>query len=95
MAILSDDALRRALEGVPGWSVAKDGLTRTFRFASFGEAITFVNRTAEIAEELVHHPDLDIRYDKVRVAVTTHDAGGLTELDFRLASRLDQCADIA
>lgn len=90
MKLLEGDALERALDTAPGWSMTADGLTRTFRFGSFVEAIGFVTRAAAIAEEMGHHPDLDIRYDRVRVAVLTHDAGGVTELDFRLASRLEQ-----
>lgn len=90
MEIVAGDALKRALEEVPGWSVTGGGLTRVFRFGSFVEAIAFVNRAADIAEELGHHPDLDIRYDNVRAFLVTHDAGGITNKDFAVASRLSQ-----
>ena len=90
MEVLSGEALETALREVPGWHVEDGQLTRLLRFGSFREAIAFVNRVAELAEGLGHHPDMDIRYSRLRIAVTTHDAGGLSELDFRLARRVTQ-----
>ncbi len=89
---LSSDEVSKALESVPGWSVDNNMLTRTFRFASFVEAVGFVNTAAALAEELDHHPDIDIRYNVVYMALTSHDSAGLTELDFRLASRISDVA---
>ncbi len=67
----------------------KNQIERTFEFDDFVDAIDFVDRVAEVAEEEEHHPDIDIRYNKVRLAVSTHSKGGLTELDFNLAERID------
>ena len=78
-----DAALREA--GSP-WVRDGDRLTVEFRFATFMDAIGFVNVMADHAERLDHHPDIDIRYTTVRLVVSTHDAGGLTELDLTLAA---------
>ena len=74
------------------WDVADGMLVRTFEFESFAAAIGFVAATAIEAESMNHHPDIDIRWNKVRVALTTHDAGGLTTLDTRLATVMDVLA---
>jgi 4a-hydroxytetrahydrobiopterin dehydratase len=89
MAKLSDDEVRVALEGLPGWSREGDEITRTYELPTFPEAIAFVGRVAEVAEAADHHPDLDIRYRNVRVALTTHDSGGLTAKDVSLAGQID------
>lgn len=89
MRLLSEDEQKRALDGVPGWISDGHMLTRTFVFADFLEAMRFVNAVAGPAEELGHHPDIDIRYNKVKLALTSHDAGGLTGRDFHLASLLE------
>ena len=68
-----------------------DEIVKTFELPTFPDAIAFVGRIAERAEAADHHPDLDIRYRKVRVALSTHDAGGLTELDFDLAAEIEGC----
>jgi 4a-hydroxytetrahydrobiopterin dehydratase len=85
----SQEQINTALEKVSGWSVNADGeLTKQFEFDNFGAAMTFVNKIAEVAEELQHHPDILIKYNKVRLTVLTHDLGNaLTELDFKLAER--------
>lgn len=67
-------------------------LVRTFTFSDFLAAIRFVNAVAEVAEAADHHPDIDIRYNKVTLALTTHDSGGLTEKDFALAAQADTIA---
>ncbi len=64
-------------------------LTRTFQFDGFVAAIAFVNRVAEYAEQAAPHPDIDIRYNRVRIALTTHDDGGISEKDIALAAQLD------
>ncbi len=71
------------------WSVDEKSMTRTFTFVDFGEAIAFVARTALAAEALDHHPDIDIRWNRVTLVLSTHSAGGLTELDQDLASTVD------
>jgi len=75
-----------------GWSRQDDRLTAEFVFPSFAEAIAFVNRVAEHADSMNHHPDIDIRYNRVQLVLTTHDAGGLTRLDYDLADRISRTA---
>ena len=77
------------LSTLPSWKVETGELTRTFLFEDFRAALRFVNRVAELAEEAGHHPDIDIRYNRVRLGLSTHDAGGITAKDFDLAA----CAD--
>lgn len=74
------------------WDVVDGALTRTFEFESFAAAVGFVTSTAIEAESMSHHPDIDIRWNRVRVSLTTHDAGGLTSRDTRLASVMDVLA---
>ena len=71
------------------WALNGDSLQRTFGFEDFAGAMSFVNSVAELAERLQHHPDIMIRYNKVTLTLTTHDAGGLSELDFTLAREAD------
>ena len=73
-----------------GWIDSQDALERTFELPSFPEAIAFVNRVADLAEEAKHHPDLAISYRKVTVRWTTHSAGGITERDHELAARTSE-----
>ena len=78
-----------ALRRVPGWQRVGDEIRRTYRFGDFREALAFVNRVAVLAERAGHHPDIDIRYSAVTLALTTHDAGGLSAKDFELAGAID------
>ena len=89
MEKLSTEKIKTALARVPDWK--KRGLTiaRTYPFKDFPAAIKFVNAVAKLAERAWHHPDIDIRWNKVTLALTTHDAGGLTEKDFDLARKFD------
>jgi 4a-hydroxytetrahydrobiopterin dehydratase len=89
---LEEPALGRALARVPAWSRAAAGIERTFRFGGFPEAVSFVMRVAFLAEAANHHPDIDVRWDRVRVFLTTHTAKGLTEADVALAERVDHMA---
>ena len=89
MSKLSAEAVRDALEALPGWQLEGDAIARTYVHPDFRVAIAFVGYVAEIAEKLGHHPDVDVRYNEVRLAVTTHDAGGLTEKDLELARTVD------
>ena len=87
-ALLSDADVATALGDLPGWERAGDEIVRTFECKSFPDAIAFVVRIGFCAERADHHPDLDIRWRKVRAALTTHDAGGLTDLDVELARQI-------
>jgi 4a-hydroxytetrahydrobiopterin dehydratase len=71
------------------WKIEGGELVRTFNFKDFRESLAFVNRVGELAEAASHHPDIDIRYNKVRLALVTHDAGGLTAKDFELAAKFN------
>jgi 4a-hydroxytetrahydrobiopterin dehydratase len=84
--VLTDEELDRQLEDLPGVTVADDGqLVVTFRAPTFPEAVRFVQLVAEDAEQLDHHPDIDIRWRTVRFALMTHSAGGVTQRDIELA----------
>lgn len=88
--VLSDIAIQRALGTLDGWSRRADALVKTYTFRTFPEAIGFVNRVAGAAEAAGHHPDLDIRYNKITAALSTHSAGGITQNDFDLAAAMDE-----
>jgi len=79
-----------ALAAVPQWARQGDAISRTFQFKDFPAAVKFVNAVAVAAEQAWHHPDIDIRWNKVTLTLTTHDAGGLTQKDFDLARQFDQ-----
>ena len=78
------------LRAIPRWSKRAQTILRTFEFEGFLEGIAFVNRIARKAQKLNHHPDIDIRYNKVTLKLTTHDEGGITEKDFSLAGHCDE-----
>ena len=86
MNVLSEEEVRSRLGSLPGWKIEERVLVKIFKFKDFRVALHFVNRVGDIAEEAGHHPDIDIRYNSVRLGLTTHDAGGLTGKDFDLAS---------
>jgi 4a-hydroxytetrahydrobiopterin dehydratase len=90
MATLSDADVGAALQRLPSWERDGDTIVKTFECSSFPDAIAFVVRIGFLAEKANHHPDLDIRWRKVRVALTTHDAGGLTQRDIDLASAIEE-----
>ena len=92
MAPLSPSDVSSRLSSVPKWRVESGEITRTFEFKDFVDALAFVNRVGEAAEKTGHHPDIDIRWNKVRLALVTHDAGGLTAKDFELAAAADKLA---
>lgn len=87
---LSEAEVSVRLQQIPGWTVLDQQLVCTYQFSDFVEAIAFVNRVVDPAEAAEHHPDLLISYNRVTVNLTTHDAGGLTELDFALAGAIAQ-----
>ena len=80
------------LQKLPQWSLQGDQIERLFVFENFVDAMIFVNKVAEIAEEEGHHPDIRILYNRVTLALSTHDAGGLTQKDFQMAHRIDSAA---
>lgn len=82
-----------ALRDLPGWSRDGETLRRTYHLPGFRAALAFVQYVGEVAEALGHHPDIDVRYDRVTLAVTTHDAGGLTAKDLQLARTVDGVSD--
>ena len=75
---------------VPDWQIESGELVRTFLFKDFRASLAFVNKVGDLAENAGHHPDIDIRYNKVRLALVTHDAGGITQKDFDLAAAADK-----
>ena len=85
MATLSDEEIRGALADLPGWQLGDGDITCEYRLDSFAGAIAFVVRLSYAAEAANHHPDLDIRYSKVRVTLSTHSEGGVTAKDLDLA----------
>jgi len=90
MSPLTDAEASQGLSGLPGWQIEKGELTRTFAFKDFVAALAFVNKVGALAEKAGHHPDIDIRYNRVRLALVTHDAGGLTAKDFDLAAAVSK-----
>lgn len=89
MTRLSDAEISTALERLPGWTREGNEIVKTYECASFPSAIAFVVRIGFHAEKANHHPDLDIRWRRVRVALTTHDDGGLTQHDVDLATEIE------
>ena len=89
---LSAAAADARLSALPGWKRREKKLHRTFTFRDFSEAFGFMARAALVAEKLDHHPDWSNAWNRVTVDLTTHDAGGLTELDFRLAAEMNRLA---
>ena len=91
--VLSETEIDDRLETLPGWTTDGKEISRTFEFEDFVTAIDFVNRLVEPAESAGHHPDLIVSYNKVTVNLSTHDAGGLTPIDFTLAEEISQLAN--
>ena len=92
MAKLSSDELEMSVRTVPDWREEAGNIVRQFEFEDFMKAMAFVNRVAELSESAWHHPDIDIRWNKVRLALCTHSEGGLTIKDFELAREFDKLA---
>jgi len=91
---LNEAERAEALEQVPSWRITegRDAITRRFKFKNFNQAFGFMTRVALMAEKLNHHPEWSNTYGTIDVTLTTHDAGGLTELDIKLASFMDRNA---
>jgi len=86
---LSDIEIKSALSDVPDWELKGQEIVRTFTLGNFVEAVEFVNQVTELAEDADHHPDVDIRWNKVTLRLSTHSKGGLTKADFALAKQID------
>jgi 4a-hydroxytetrahydrobiopterin dehydratase len=89
MATLADAEITARLAALPGWAREGDEIVKTFDCGTFAAAIAFVVRIGFFAERADHHPDLDVRWKRVKVALTTHDEGGLTANDFDLATQIE------
>ena len=88
LRLLADVEITRRLAALSGWTRAGGTITRTFEFKGFPEAVAFVGRLVAPAEAMDHHPNVDVRYNKVIVTLSTHDSGGITENDLLLAERI-------
>jgi 4a-hydroxytetrahydrobiopterin dehydratase len=89
---MSEAEVKEALKAVPEWSETGGAINRTYQFPGFVEAMKFVNAVAQQAESDQHHPDILVRWNKVTLSVSTHDAGGITAKDFALAAKADALA---
>ncbi len=85
---LSEEKLQELLKSEPNWNLIKGALVREWTFPDFVAAMSFVNQIAAMAEAAGHHPDIDIRYNRVRLALISHDAGGITERDANMAKHI-------
>jgi 4a-hydroxytetrahydrobiopterin dehydratase len=90
MKLFDDAEIRAGLDGLRGWAREGDSIRKTYTLDTFPDAIAFVNRIAELAEDADHHPDIDIRFNRVACTLSTHSAGGLTRRDFDLARKIDE-----
>lgn len=90
MPLLTAEEILLRLKRIPNWSHQDLSIQRTYQFKGFLQSIYFVNRVAKKAQRLNHHPDMDIRYSKVTLTLTSHEAGGITENDFTLARQCDE-----
>jgi 4a-hydroxytetrahydrobiopterin dehydratase len=88
-ARLSPDEIAAALHGLPGWSGDGEGLRRTVKLPTFRDAVAAIVAIADVAEEMDHHPDIDLRWRTLHLALVTHSAGGVTQNDLELARRID------
>ena len=90
MGILTESEVLKTLTTLPGWGLAGKGIERQFEFSDFKAAMKFVNAVAEAAEAANHHPDITINYNKVRFTLVSHDAGGITQRDVKMAGKINQ-----
>ena len=87
---LSSSEVRKRLPELHGWTSSRGALRCEFKFETFPKALQFVARVGAMAEEANHHPDIDIRYCVVKLALSTHDVGGISDRDFSLAAAIDR-----
>jgi 4a-hydroxytetrahydrobiopterin dehydratase len=92
MGVLTDTEIQQALTALNGWQRNGIAIQRVFRFPDFKDAMKFVNKIAEAAEQANHHPDIDIRYNTVTMALVSHDSGGVTQRDVRMAETINKIA---
>jgi 4a-hydroxytetrahydrobiopterin dehydratase len=92
-AKLTDDEIAQELATLPGWRRAGDAITREYAFPAYMDGIAFVTRVAEAAEAADHHPDLLVGWRRVTCTLSTHDAGGITRADVRLAREIEEIAE--
>ena len=90
--VLSDSEVQQALEQLRGWKKNHHAIERVFQFANFVQAMEFVNQIAEAAEAVNHHPDILISYNKVTLTLISHDSGGVTQRDIKMAARINDMA---
>ena len=90
MAQLSADQITDKLKSLPGWEYTDNSISRLYRFQEFMDGIRFINRVAELAETADHHPDISVNYTRVRFSCSTHDQGGVTEKDLKLAEQIER-----
>ena len=91
--LLNAQDIKDWLKKLPEWELEKKHIERLFEFDDFAQSIDFVNQVADIAEDEEHHPDIDIRYNKVKISLSTHSEGGITDLDFEIAEKIDTLVD--
>jgi 4a-hydroxytetrahydrobiopterin dehydratase len=89
MALLEDPEIERRLGDLPGWEREGDAITKTFERGDFVGSVRFIDSLVEPAESMNHHPDLEISWNEVKVSITNHAEGGLTEADFALAGEIE------
>ncbi|HTC94006.1 MAG TPA: 4a-hydroxytetrahydrobiopterin dehydratase [Terriglobales bacterium] len=90
MALLTETEVRKNLETLSGWKLAGKAIERRLEFPDFKAAMKFVNAVAEAAEAANHHPDITINYNKVSLVLTSHDSGGITQRDVKMAGKINQ-----
>lgn len=89
MSVLTPEAVKERLRAMPEWKLEGKEIVRHYEFPDFVAAMVFVNQVAEKAEQAGHHPDIDVRYNRVKLALVSHDKGGLTERDMKMAMALN------
>jgi 4a-hydroxytetrahydrobiopterin dehydratase len=87
---LTPAEIKETMQAIPGWNLQDGKLTRDWTFKDFVQAMAFVNQIATLAEAAGHHPDIDIRYNNVRLSLVSHDAGGITQRDANMAKQINQ-----
>lgn len=87
--VYTEEEINNTVGQIDGWAYEDGCIARVFLFNDFVQAMVFVNKAAEIAEASQHHPDIDIRYNRVKMALVSHDAGGVTDKDFQMAKTLN------
>jgi 4a-hydroxytetrahydrobiopterin dehydratase len=90
--VLTDGEIQQSLQQLPGWKKNGNAIERLFQFGTFVQAMEFVNQMAEAAEAVNHHPDILISYNKVTLTLVSHDSGGVTQRDVKMAARINQLA---